>query len=233
MKKLKKIAFSAFLGLRSNKFSRNLILKILAGMHNFSYKTIGLFASHAGIHPKHKITGYHRFFVENTGENDVVLDIGCGKGDVAFDLAKKAARVTGIDISPENILSSQKKYQSDNLEFVIGDATRYDFKDRFNIVVLSNVLEHIENRISFLTKISGLSPVLLIRVPLITRDWISVYKKEIGLEYRLSKDHFIEYTEENFHDEIAQAGLTIEKFYVKFGELFAVVRKKDQPHEIF
>jgi len=225
MKKIKKILFSAFLGLRSNKFSRNMILKILAGMHNFSYKTIGLFASHSGTHPKHRITGYHRFFVENTDENDIVLDIGCGKGDVAFDLAKKARKVTGIDISGENIASSRKKYQSDNLEFILGDATRYDFKNKFDVIVLSNVLEHIEDRISFLRKISGLSPVLLIRVPLITRDWISVFKKENNLEYRLSKDHFIEYTEENFHDEMAQAGLTIEKYYVKFGEFFAIVRK--------
>jgi len=221
-----KILFSAFLSLRSNRFTRNLVLRILAGMHNFSYKTIGLFASHSGTHPKHEITGYHRFFTDNVNENDVVLDIGCGKGDVAFDLAKKSKHVIGVDISEKNIEACRKKYGgADNLEFVLGDATCYDFKTGFDVVVLSNVLEHIENRVDFLKKLGVLSPLLLIRVPLITRDWISVYKKNIGLEYRLSKDHCIEYTEENFRGEIENSGMKIDRQYVKFGELFAVVSK--------
>jgi len=53
-------------------------------------------------------------------------------------------------------------------------------------------LEHIENRIEFLNKIKNLAPKILIRVPMINRDWITLYKKELGMEWRLDKTHYID-----------------------------------------
>ncbi len=43
---------------------------------------------------------------------------------------------------------------------------------------------------------------LLIRVPVIDRDWIVVIKKELGLEYRLENTHFTEYTFKEFLQEL-------------------------------
>ena len=31
-----------------------------------------------GVHPKHKLTNYHNFFIENVNNGENVLDIGCG-----------------------------------------------------------------------------------------------------------------------------------------------------------
>jgi len=67
---------------------------------------------------------------------------------------------------------------------------------------LSNILEHIENRVKFLNKIKNLAPKILIRVPMINRDWITLYKKELGVEWRLDKTHYIEYTLESFEKEL-------------------------------
>ena len=201
-------------------------IKFFCWLHNFSYKIISVLVvrENSGIHPKHRILNYHKFFQDNISTNDFVLDIGCGNGAVAYDLAQKAKKITAIDISEKNILIAKQKFNRENLEYIIGDATTFDFKNKFDIIVLSNVLEHIENRIEFLKKIKTLSPKILIRVPLLTRDWLSVYKKENGLEYRLDSTHFIEYTEENFQEEIQKAGLNIESFYVKFGELYAIIK---------
>lgn len=225
MKSLKKIVYSVFFRLGRNRIFRKIILKILIKIHNLSYKSISSIAAYSGTHPKHRIMNYHQFFLDNIKESSCVLDIGCGKGDVAYDLSKKAQKVVGIDISTKNIETCKKRYSRHNLEFVLGDATKHDFESKFDIIVLSNVLEHIENRIDFLKKLSDIAPSLLIRVPLITRDWISVYKKEIGQEYRLSKDHYIEYTEEIFQEEMESSRLKIDKYYVKFGELYAIVSK--------
>jgi len=90
--------------------------------------------------------------------------------------------------------------------------------------MLSNVLEHIENRIEFLEKINKLAPKILIRVPLLTRDWLAVYKKEKGWEYKLDKTHFIEYSEESFKDELNKTGLKIENIRIQFGELYAICK---------
>ena len=84
-------------------------------------------------------------------------------------------------------------------------------------------MEHIENRIEFLNKIKNLAPKILIRVPMINRDWITLYKKELGIEWRLDKTHYIEYTLESFKKELEKAGLNLEKYSIQFGEIWAVV----------
>jgi len=203
------------------------IIKIFVWIHNFSYRLLGILVikENDGIHPKHRILGYHDFFTNNIAPSDRVLDIGCGNGACANAIAKKATQVTGIDISKNNIQIAKEKFSNNNPSYLIGDATVYDFKENFDVIILSNVLEHIENRIEFLKKIKKLAPKILIRVPLLNRDWLSVYKKEKGLEYRLDKTHFIEYSEENFKEEMDKAGLSIENFYVKFGELYAIIKK--------
>ncbi len=203
-----------------------LLLKIFIWLNNFSYKAISslVVRLHNGIHPKHKILKYHNFFATNTSTFDKVLDIGCGNGSVSYDVSKKAKIVVGIDIDKNNVLAAQKKYANTNLRYIIGDAMIFDFNEQFDIIILSNVLEHIDDRIIFLEKIKKIAPKILIRVPLITRDWLSIYKKEIEMEYRLDPTHFIEYTEKNFKEEINKAGLKIESYYIKFGELYAIVR---------
>jgi len=203
------------------------IIKILVWIHNFSYRLIGVLAikENGGIHPKHKIQNYHEFFLSNVSQADKVLDIGCGNGACTNAVAKKVTKAVGIDISKKNIKMAKERFSNENLEYIIGDATTFDFKDNFDVIMLSNVLEHIENRIEFLEKIKKLAPKILIRVPLLTRDWLAVYKKNNGLEYRLDKTHFIEYSEESFRDEMQQAGFKTESISSKFGESYAVVKK--------
>jgi 2-polyprenyl-3-methyl-5-hydroxy-6-metoxy-1,4-benzoquinol methylase len=210
-------------------FHKNLLrgwLRVFVFLHNFSYRMISNLAirENNGIHPKHRIMNYHKFFIDNTNSDDSVLDVGCGNGAVAFDVAEKVKKVVGIDIERKNIESAQKNYKKENLKFIIGDATKYDFNDKFNVIILSNVLEHIENRVEFLQKLKNAAPRFLIRVPLIDRSWLPVYLKENGLEYRLDQTHFIEYTEEDFKKEMEAAGLAINNYYVKWGEIYAVCR---------
>ena len=125
---------------------------------------------------------YHQFFVDNVNKSDKVLDIGCGNGALTFDLAQKSKVVVGIDLDEKNIEVARNKYRSENIQYRVGDATKdlYDVL-RFDVIVLSNVLEHLENRAELLYKIKKLAPKILIRVPMINRDWITLYKKEQGI----------------------------------------------------
>jgi len=200
--------------------------KIALKLHNISYKIATQFAIKAegGLHPKHRIMNYHQFFVKNINENDVVLDIGCGNGALAFDVAKKAKKVFGIDIDEGSIEIAKEKYRSDNIEFIIGDATRDLPLQKYDVVILSNVLEHIENRIEFLSKVKGVAQKMLIRVPMINRDWIVSYKKELGVEWRLDKTHFTEYTMESFKEELKKVDLIINEYSIQFGEIWAMVK---------
>ncbi|KXK46624.1 MAG: Cypemycin methyltransferase [Bacteroidetes bacterium ADurb.Bin141] len=52
----------------------------------------------------------------NPAKGSDILDIACGKGRHSIYLAGKGFRVTGLDLSQQNILSC-RKYENDNLEF--------------------------------------------------------------------------------------------------------------------
>ena len=54
-----------------------------------------------------------------------LLDVGCGGGILAEPLARLGAQVTGIDITPENIVVAQKHMQLDSS---LQSRLRYDFQ---------------------------------------------------------------------------------------------------------
>ena len=195
--------------------------------HNQSYAAISrlVVEINAGIHPKHSIINYHQYFLDQVGSNDLILDIGCGNGFLAYDLAHKAKEVIGIDILPENIAFAQTNYRKNNLQFLVGDVTTYTYGKTVDKIVLSNVLEHIEKREEFLNSLHRIAKVILLRVPLITRDWLSVYKKEGGFEYRLDKTHYIEYRPEELVAELEKSNWRVESFQVNWGEWWGVVKE--------
>ena len=176
-----------------------------------------------GLHPKHRLMDYHKFFIDNINPGDMVLDIGCGIGALAFDIAKKAAEVTGIDLNERSIKAAKEKFSAPNIKYIVGDALKSLPDKKFDVIILSNVLEHIENRVEFLNKIKSQSSKVLIRVPMINRDWITLYKKELGLEWKLDKSHFTEYTLESFEDELKKANLKLTKYSIQFGEIWAII----------
>lgn len=218
--------------IENNDFLRKKFLNFSLWLNNFSYSLIKAFITpKGGVHPKHAIMNYHQFFVDNIEASDKVLDIGCGNGAVAYDVAAKAAKVVGIDIAPKNIRLAKEKFQCSNLEFILGDCLSFDFSalgiEKFDAIVLSNVLEHIEGRVEFLRGLHKLSDKILLRVPLVTRDWLAVYKKDNGYKYMLSADHKIEYTEEILKNELEKSDWLIAEYSVKFGEIWATVKSAE------
>jgi len=205
----------------------SLLLKIALRLHGLLYKVISFLAvkKEGGVHPKHRILNYHQFFLDNIEKDSKVLDIGCSEGDLTFELAKKAKKVVGIDLNEKYLNKAKKNRSAQNIDYIFGDAASFNFKEKFDFAVLSNVLEHIEKREDFLRKIGLIARKILIRAPLLTRDWLVVYKKEMGISYLLDKTHYIEHTKEQFIKEIEKAGIEIEKVEINFGEIYAIAHK--------
>ena len=168
---------------------------------------------------------YHNFFIDNINPGDIVLDVGCGNGFNTYYIAGKARSVVGIDIDNKNIAYAEKNFSSDNIDYFIADIMDYKFSQKFDVIVLSNVLEHMKDRIRLLKKIRSIGRIFLVRVPMIDRSWLVLYKKELGIEYRLDKTHCIEYTIDSFTKELERAGLKIKNYSIQFGEIWAVVEK--------
>lgn len=207
-----------------NKFIYILLIKLALRLHNIIYKLIACLAIKAenGLHPKHRLMNYHQFFLSNITKGDKVLDVGCGNGALTFDLSKKAGFITGIDLGEQNIKAAKNRFNAENIEYRTGDATKNLDNQFYDVVVLSNVLEHLSNRSEFLKKLRGSTSKILIRVPMIDRAWVTLYKKELEVEWRLDKTHVIEYSLASFHEELKEGGLNLDKHTIQFGEIWAV-----------
>ena len=180
-----------------------------------------------GIHTKHRHTSYHQFFINNLKPGERVLDIGCGNGFLSYDMATQVpdVKVVGIELNEKNIKFARTHYQHPNLSFIHGDALKELPNEIFDVVTLSNILEHFEQRVEFLKKIvQQIVPKrLIIRVPLFERDWRVPLKRELGIDYRLDATHFIEYTQEEYFEELRQAGLKATHVEFRWGEIWSVV----------
>ncbi|MCH7555446.1 MAG: methyltransferase domain-containing protein [Proteobacteria bacterium] len=184
----------------------------------------------AGEHPKHGLTRYHEFFVERIPAGATVLDIGCGYGAVARSIARRVegAEVTGIDVNPARIREAEAADNPPNLRFLVGDAFRDLPAGPWHTVVLSNILEHMEERVDFLRRlVAAASPTqILIRVPLFERHWQVPMRRELGVGYFSDPTHYIEHSLEEFAAEIDAAGLEITERQTLWGEIWAVCRAR-------
>jgi 2-polyprenyl-3-methyl-5-hydroxy-6-metoxy-1,4-benzoquinol methylase len=179
-----------------------------------------------GVHAKHRLTGYHDFFVERVRPGERVLDVGCGKAELARDLAERAdALVTGLDVNAL-YLEFARSRPHPRLELVEGDAHEFRPVEPFETVVLSNVLEHIAERPALLRGLAERTGAsrFLIRVPLLERDWTIPLRRELGLEWLSDATHFTEYTVSQFETEIAEAGLESVEIQLRWSEIWAEAR---------
>lgn len=76
-------------------------------------------------------------------EDENILDIGCGTGDLANEILISGAKVTGVDASEDMIRSANDKYPSIN--FYVMDANNLEFKTKFDAVFSNAVLHWIKS----------------------------------------------------------------------------------------
>lgn len=177
-----------------------------------------------GVHVKHRLTRYHDFFVDRVRAGERVLDIGCGYGAVAHSVATRTgAEVVGLDSSPDNLEKARCLFPGPRLTFVEGTAPETLPPGRFDVILMSNVLEHIDDRVSFLRDVQRrLSPKRwLVRVPMSDRHWQVSMRRELGLFDFSDPTHFIEYTRDSFEREMSQAGFTVTHLQINWGEIWA------------
>lgn len=77
--------------------------------------------------------------------DDVILEIGCGAGDMAFYLAPKCKKIIGTDLSPDMIsVAKNRKLKSEinNISFQVEDSYNLSFSENsFDKVICVNALQ--------------------------------------------------------------------------------------------
>ena len=205
-------------------------LRFVLFIHTYTYKLAAIFSiKYFGIHPKHEIINYAQWFSDNIETNKVVVDIGCKTGEMVALLSNNSKFVYGIEIESSSLSIAKARCSKANVEFILADATKFDYKklkNKINYITLSNVLEHIEDRQRFLKNIiQGLGevkPYILIRVPAYDREWTVEVKKKLNIKWKLDNTHYTEYTENQLLDELLTVGYKPHRVKCVFGEYYAV-----------
>jgi len=179
-----------------------------------------------GEHPKHALTSYHNFFIDNLCHEANILDVGCGYGAVARSIARAfpQSHVIGIDNNRIRLNQALLAENPSNLEFKLINLEEYKPDYNIDAVILSNVLEHLNNRVESLIQLKKVTkaPKFLIRVPLFERHWTIALREKLGVNYFQDSDHKIEHRIQEFEREMNLAGLTITKKLTLWGEIWAV-----------
>ena len=177
----------------------------------------------AGVHAKHRLTRYHDFFVDRIERGERVLDVGCGKGELAYDIAERAgANVTAIDASPWMLQFARTRFAHSRVTYVQADAVDYAPAELVDVAVLSNVLEHIGPRVELLRVLRERAGAkrLLIRVPVLDRDWTVPLRREVGLPHFSDPEHQVEYDPQVLRGELAAAGWEMGEPLFVWGEIW-------------
>jgi SAM-dependent methyltransferase len=92
---------------------------------------------------------YHDFLLKHVPVNcGTALEIGCGTGAFARQLAGRCRRVIGIDLSAEMIrVARSRSSRFENLEFELADATSWNFpQSHFDFICSIATFHHLEQR---------------------------------------------------------------------------------------
>jgi len=92
---------------------------------------------------------YHSFLLKHVPQNcENALEIGCGTGAFARQLANRCQRVMAIDLSPEMIrVARSRSGKIENLQFHVADAMSWHFPhSHFDFVCAIATLHHLDQR---------------------------------------------------------------------------------------
>lgn len=99
---------------------------------------------------------------------ETILDVGCGAGAITLELARTlhSGQVVGIDVS-EVMIEKARELDSNNV-IKWQQTSIYDFisEKPFDLVVCADIVEHMEDDVRFLKRVSMLGKHVVIRVPL-------------------------------------------------------------------
>ncbi|ETW91962.1 MAG: hypothetical protein ETSY2_55150, partial [Candidatus Entotheonella gemina] len=96
----------------------------------------------------------------------------------------------------------------------------------FDVVVLSHVLEHLDNPQAFLSTLSQISKYFYIEVPDFESSHLNLYRSMIKTDLNYTdNDHVSEFDRRELADIIKQAGLAIEICEFSFGVMRYWCRK--------
>ena len=145
----------------------------------------------------------NKVFLKLLSHKNNVLEVGCGKGTFLRELAQRGVSCEGIDFSKEMIDGAKKFCQGYPVTLHYGDFTTYNFVEKYDCVILSAIIEHIEDDEAFMKKVTSIltdnGEIILLTS---AHPWLySVFDKHAH--------HYRRYSKKQLHTLLQQTGFTL------------------------
>lgn len=169
-------------------------------------------------HPfrRHALAFLHR----HLKAEHAVLDLGCKTGFMSQAIAAKTALVVGVDHDADAIREAQATWQRSNLEFMHIDALLYlkGTQQRFDVLILSHILEHLDEPEAFLRSFKDHFAHIYIELPDFDRYYLNHYRKDLGRPLIYSDDdHVSEFDRDELRAIIDACGMRVVEAEYRFG----------------
>ena len=176
---------------------------------------------------KYKVKAIKKILFKYLDDNSIELssyaDVGCGSGEIIKLLGKElksnyqSVRVLkGFDVSPH-----VEKLKDTTIEFVFQDfTTSYE---KFDLVTLNDVFEHVPNPISFLTQVAKRAKYIVMHIPL--EDCLSVNLRNLQKNKIKNPGHLVFLNINSAINLITISGMKIVDYEYSLESIFAPSNK--------
>lgn len=161
--------------------------------------------------------------------DSTVIDLGCGDGRVSQVAVQAGAKsVIGIDYSESRIEDAKRLHSGiANLSFFVGDLTKsltQQFSNHHaDVALLIHVLEHIDDPVSFLKDVAGITSRLIVEVPDLEGDHLNIARRALNTKLYSDDDHIREYTAKGLTAELNAAGWNVKHIEHRRGTVLMAV----------
>lgn len=146
-----------------------------------------------------------------------VCEVGCGSGEILVQLARELPATTqfwGYDISQDALAIAQPKATS-QLHFELKDLTDPGGQEMFDLLLVIDVIEHLDNYFEFLRGIVSKARYTVFHIPLDMSVW-SLLREQMLLESKARVGHIHNFTEDFILSVLAESGFrVVDKLYTE------------------
>ena len=147
-----------------------------------------------------------------SGSKGRILDIGCGTGDLLSACEKNGWKINGVEPSDKARALAAKKISSK--EFLVSniDEVSNDSKERYDVITMFHVLEHVPNLLEYVAKLKELltdDGSLIIAVPNY-KSYDASYYKEFWAAYDVPR-HLWHFSQDSIRFIFERNNFRVEK----------------------
>lgn len=195
-------------------FTRQAWLRRMLRLYQWLFGYVSFVASECfGTSPKHVFEwGVASFAVPRVRPGARILDVGCGSGELAWEVGRVAASVIGYDRSLPAVTKAARQGEAPHVRFYCGEAeAALPINASFDVAILSSILPFVHDSRLFLDSLKKISKELIVRETRYDRDFTVPLMRSLGLSHRTDPTARREYTRDGLVRELAEAGWTVKE----------------------